>query len=138
MGVVTNGKITLEKVNCVEQLKHNLMSVSQICDKENSVLFTDLEALILKPGLMIPDEWIVMRAARKNDTYVMDMSVHDPSMEPTCLLSRASKSDSLLWHRRMAHLNFRMNLITKKGFIQGVPLKSFDVDDKCLPCKMGK
>ena len=38
MGVVTNGKITLEKVNYVEQLKHNLMSVSQICDKGNSVL----------------------------------------------------------------------------------------------------
>ena len=56
MGVVKNGKITLEKVNYVEQLKHNLMSVSQICDKGNSVLFTDLEALILKPGFVIPEE----------------------------------------------------------------------------------
>ena len=70
MGVVTNGKITLEKVNYVEQLKHNLMSVSQICDKGNLVLFTDLEALILKPGFVIPEEWIVMRAPRKNETYV--------------------------------------------------------------------
>ena len=29
-GKVTNGKITLDKVNYVEQLKHNLMSVSQV------------------------------------------------------------------------------------------------------------
>ena len=75
------------------------MSVSQICDKENSVMFTDLEALILKPGIVIPDEWLVMRAPRKNDTYVMDMSVSDPSMESTCLLSRASELE-LLGHLR--------------------------------------
>ena len=73
------------------------MSISQIFDKGNSVLFTDLEALILKLGFVIPEEWIVMRAPRKNDTYVMDMSVIDSSMESTCLLSRASESDSLLW-----------------------------------------
>ena len=47
--------------------------------------------------------------------------------------------NSLLWHRRMTHLHFRkMNFITKNGLVQGVPLKSFVVDDKCLPCKMGK
>ena len=39
----------------------------------------------------------------------------------------------------MAHLNFRkMNFITKNGLVQGVPLKKFGMDDKCLPCKMGK
>ena len=56
IGDVTNGKITLKKVNYVEQLKHNHMSVSQICDKGNSMMFSDLEALILKPGFVIPDE----------------------------------------------------------------------------------
>ena len=54
IGDVTNGKITLEKVNYVEQLKHNLMSVSQICDKGNSVMFIDLEALILKWDFSFP------------------------------------------------------------------------------------
>ena len=50
------------------------MSVSQICDKGQTVLFTDTEASVLKPGFVIPEEWIVMRAPRRNDTYVMDMS----------------------------------------------------------------
>ena len=72
-GIVTNGKITLDKVNYVEELKHNLMSVSQVCDKGHSVIFTKSEALVLKPGLIIPDEWIAMKAPRINDTYVMDM-----------------------------------------------------------------
>jgi len=49
-GKVTNGKITLDKMNYVEQLKHNLMSVSQVCDKGHSVHFTKSEALVLKPG----------------------------------------------------------------------------------------
>ena len=55
MGNVSNGKIILEKVNYVMQLKHNLMSVSQICDKGHTVLFTDTEALVLKPSFVIPE-----------------------------------------------------------------------------------
>ena len=50
-GKVTNGKMTLDKVNYVEELKHNLMSVSQVCDKGHSVVFTRSEALVLRPGL---------------------------------------------------------------------------------------
>ena len=139
IGTVSNGKITLEKVNYVEQLQHNLMSVSQICDKGNSVHFTDKEALVLKPGFVVPEEWILMRAPRKNDIYIMDMSVTESSMDSTCLLSKASASDSLLWHRRMAHLHFRkMNYIVNHGLVQGVPLKSFASEDKCVPCKKGK
>jgi len=139
IGVVSNGKITLEKVNFVEQLQHNLMSVSQICDKENSVHFTKDEALVLKPGFVAPDEWIVMRAPRTKDLYLMDMSVADPAMEATCLLSKASESDSILWHRRMAHLHYRkMNYITRHGLVQGVPMKNFVSEDKCVPCLKGK
>ena len=46
-GIVSNGMITLDKVNFVEQLKHNLMSVSQVCDKYHSVLFTKSEVCYL-------------------------------------------------------------------------------------------
>ena len=55
-GDVVNGKITFEKVNYVEQLAHNLLSVSQICDKGNNVHFNEKEALILKPGYVIPED----------------------------------------------------------------------------------
>ena len=52
-GKVTNGKITLEGVNYVEELKHNLMSVSQICDKGHSVHFTKNEVLVLKTSFLV-------------------------------------------------------------------------------------
>ena len=70
------------------------MSVSQICDKGHTVLLTDIEASVLKPGFVILEEWIVMRAPSRNDTYVMDMSTAESSKESTCLLSKASESES--------------------------------------------
>ena len=123
LGKVSNGKITLDKVNYVSELKHNLMSVSQVCDKDHSVFFNKSEAMVLKPGVVIPDDWVVMRAPRKNDTYVMDMSVQDSSMVVACLLSKASEADSMLWHRRMGHIHFRkMNYLIKNGLVKGVPM----------------
>nr|GEV54868.1 hypothetical protein [Tanacetum cinerariifolium] len=38
------------------ELKFNLFSVSQMCDKKNSVLFTDTECLVLSPDFKLPDE----------------------------------------------------------------------------------
>ncbi|KAI3795600.1 hypothetical protein L1987_38256 [Smallanthus sonchifolius] len=59
-GVVTNGCISFDNVNYCEQLKHNLLSVSQMCDKEYSVMFNKSECMVLKPGFMILEEWILM------------------------------------------------------------------------------
>ncbi|KAI3815556.1 hypothetical protein L1987_15227 [Smallanthus sonchifolius] len=74
-GVVSNGCVSFDNVNFYEQLKHNLLSVSQMCDKEYSVMFDKSECLILKPGFEVPEDWILMRAPRTNDTYQIDMSV---------------------------------------------------------------
>jgi len=138
MGKVMNSKITMENVNYVEQLKHNLMSVSQICDKGNQVHFTKTEALVLKPGFVVPEEWILLKAPRKKDIYGLELGVDD-SVEPVCLLTKASVNESILWHRRMGHINFRkMNYVIKHGLVLGVPEKRFEVEDKCVPCLKGK
>ena len=63
-GTVSNGKISFEKVNYCKQLQHNLLSVSQVCDKKYTTVFNDVECMILKPGFVIPEEWILMRAPR--------------------------------------------------------------------------
>ncbi|GJY85130.1 ribonuclease H-like domain-containing protein [Tanacetum coccineum] len=39
-----------------DELKFNLFSVSQICDKKNSVLFTETKCLILSPSFKLLDE----------------------------------------------------------------------------------
>nr|GEX47899.1 hypothetical protein [Tanacetum cinerariifolium] len=40
----------------MEELKFNLFNVSQMCDKKNSILFTDTECLVLSPEFKLPDE----------------------------------------------------------------------------------
>ncbi|KAI3815830.1 hypothetical protein L1987_15513 [Smallanthus sonchifolius] len=139
-GTLKNDKVKFEKVNYVEQLEHNLLSVSQVCDKKFSFHFNDHECYILKPGFVIPDEWILMKASRINDTYVLDMSVATTTDSiPTCLLSKASESDSILWHMKLAHINFRkMNYIVRNDLVLGIPKMKFSVPDDCIPCKKGK
>ena len=61
-GTVSNGVMIFENVNYAPEFKHNLLSVSQICDKGYSTHFIDKECLVLKPGIVIPDEWILVKS----------------------------------------------------------------------------
>ncbi|KAI3742385.1 hypothetical protein L1987_60065 [Smallanthus sonchifolius] len=80
------------------------------------------------------------KAPRRNDTYVLDMSVATTTDSiPTCLLSKAYQSDSILWHRKLAHINYqKMNYLVKNDLVFGVPKMKFSVPDDCIPCKKGK
>nr|GEV41970.1 hypothetical protein [Tanacetum cinerariifolium] len=52
----------------LEELKFNIFSVSQMCDKKNSVLFTDTECLVLSPDFKLPDEsQVLLRVPRENN-----------------------------------------------------------------------
>ncbi|KAI3814270.1 hypothetical protein L1987_19020 [Smallanthus sonchifolius] len=139
-GVVSNGCVSFDNVNFYEQLKHNLLSVSQMCDKEYSVMFDKSECLILKPGFEVPEDWILMRAPRTNDTYQIDMSVATTtSSVATCLLTKATELDSILWHRKLGHISYRkMNHLVRNGLVAGVPKLRFTIADDCMPCKKGK
>nr|GEU93077.1 putative ribonuclease H-like domain-containing protein [Tanacetum cinerariifolium] len=55
-GKIRTGKLDFEDVYFVKELKFNLFSVSQMCDKKNNVLFSETECLILSPDFKLPDE----------------------------------------------------------------------------------
>ncbi|GJR81058.1 hypothetical protein Tco_0151843 [Tanacetum coccineum] len=79
-GTIKTSFIDFEKVSYVEELKFNLLSVSQICDKKHNVLFTDKECLILSPKFKFVDEdLVILRAPRKNDVYSLDLKNIIPS-----------------------------------------------------------
>ncbi|GJR06582.1 hypothetical protein Tco_0529566 [Tanacetum coccineum] len=59
-GKIKTGKLDFEDVYFVKELKFNMFSVSQMCDKKNSVLFTEIECLILSLDFKLPDENQVM------------------------------------------------------------------------------
>nr|GEY06890.1 integrase, catalytic region, zinc finger, CCHC-type, peptidase aspartic, catalytic [Tanacetum cinerariifolium] len=58
---------------------------------------------------------------------------------PMCLLSKASKNKSWLWHRRLNHLNFgTINDLARKDLVRGLPRLKFEKDHLCSAFQLGK
>nr|GEW58136.1 hypothetical protein [Tanacetum cinerariifolium] len=56
-----------------------------------------------------------------------------------CLLPKASKTKSWLWHQRLSHLNFgAINHLARQGLVRGLPKLKFKMDHLCSACAMGK
>ncbi|GJW91977.1 ribonuclease H-like domain-containing protein [Tanacetum coccineum] len=79
-GKIKTANLDFDEVYFVDKLKFNLFSVSQMYDKKNSVLFTEIECLILSPSFKLRDEsQVVLRAPRKDDVYNLDLKNIVPS-----------------------------------------------------------
>ncbi|GJZ76678.1 retrovirus-related pol polyprotein from transposon TNT 1-94 [Tanacetum coccineum] len=68
------------------------------------------------------------------------MSIGDMmASSPICLLSKATKAKSWLWHRHLSHLNFgAINHLARHGLARGLPRLKFEKDHLCSVCAMGK
>nr|GEX27691.1 integrase, catalytic region, zinc finger, CCHC-type, peptidase aspartic, catalytic [Tanacetum cinerariifolium] len=73
-------------------------------------------------------------------TNIYTLSIDDMmKSSPICLLSKASKTKSWLWHRRLSHLNFgTINQLAKQGLVRGLPKLKFEKDHLCSACSLGK
>nr|GEU78842.1 hypothetical protein [Tanacetum cinerariifolium] len=106
-GKIKTGKLDFDDVYFVKELKLNLFSVSQMCDKKNRVLFTDTKCLVLSPDFKLPDEsQVLLRVPRENNMYNVNLKTIIPSGDLTCLFAKATINESNLWHRRLGHINF--------------------------------
>nr|GEV94185.1 hypothetical protein [Tanacetum cinerariifolium] len=139
-GKIKTGKLDFDNVYFVKELKFNLFSVSQMCDKKNSVLFTDTECLVLSPDFKSPDEsQVLLRVPRENNMYNVNLKNIVPSGDLTCLFAKATIDESNLWHRRLAHINFKtINKLVKGNLVRGLPTKVFENNNTCVACKKGK
>ncbi|KAD3640062.1 hypothetical protein E3N88_29285 [Mikania micrantha] len=143
-GMVTNGEIRFDDVNHVENLKYNLLSVSQMCDKGHVSLFTKQDCRILSSDVMpliskVLDEYTLLKANRVGKVYAFDLSKNISVKGHPCLFSKASFKESNLWHRRLGHVNIKnMNQLVKHGLVRGLPLKDFSCDENCSACLKGK
>ncbi|GJZ14651.1 ribonuclease H-like domain-containing protein [Tanacetum coccineum] len=137
---IKTGNLDFENVYFVRELKFNLFSVSQMCDKKNSVLFNDTECIVLSPNFKLIDEsQVLLRVPRKNNMYSVDLKNIVPKGGLTCLFAKATSDESKLWHRRLGHLNFKtMNKLVKGNLVRGLPSKLFENDQTCVACQKGK
>ncbi|GKC09680.1 retrovirus-related pol polyprotein from transposon TNT 1-94 [Tanacetum coccineum] len=94
------GNVTISRVYYVEGLGHNLFSVRQFYDSNLEVAFRQHTCFIRNlEGVDL------LTGSRGNNLYTLSLGDMMAS-SPICLLSKASKTKSWLWHRRLSHLNF--------------------------------
>ncbi|GKB66626.1 putative ribonuclease H-like domain-containing protein [Tanacetum coccineum] len=112
----------------------------EMCDKKNYVLFTDNECFVLSPNFKLPDKTqILLKIPRKDNMYSFDMKNIVPKESLTCLVAKATLDESMLWHRRLGHINFKnINKLVKDNLVRGLPIKCFENDQTCVACLKGK
>nr|GEY19859.1 hypothetical protein [Tanacetum cinerariifolium] len=137
-GTLKTGKLDFEDVYFVKELQ--FFSVLQMRDKKNSVLFTDTGCFVLSLDFKLADEsHVLLKVPRKNNMYSVDMKNIVPKERLTCLVANATLDESMLWHMRLGHVNFKtINKLVKENFVRGLPTKRFENDQTCVPCLKGK
>nr|GEW21446.1 hypothetical protein [Tanacetum cinerariifolium] len=114
-------------------LGHNLFSVGKFCDSDLEVSFRQHTCFIR--NLKGVD---LLSGSRGNNLYTLSLGDMMKS-SPICLLSKASKTNSWLWHRRLSHLNFgAINYLGRQGLVRGLPKLKFKKDHLYSACAMGK
>nr|GEW94149.1 retrovirus-related Pol polyprotein from transposon TNT 1-94 [Tanacetum cinerariifolium] len=136
-GKIRTGKLDFDDVYFVKELKFNLFSVSQMCDKKNSALFTYTDCLVLSPDFKLPDEsQVLLRVPRENNMYNVNLKNIVPFVNLTCLFAKATIDESNLWHRRMGHINFKtINKLVKGNLVRGLPTKFLKMTTHVLPVR---
>nr|GFB09319.1 copia protein [Tanacetum cinerariifolium] len=132
-GDVVIGSMTIKKVYYVEGLGHNLFSVGQFCDKGLEVAFRKSTCFVQNE-----DGVDLLSGDRSSNLYTIALNEF-ASNSLTCLLAKASSSESWLWHQRLSHLNFAtINNLMKNNLVQGLPKMKFEKDHLCSACEQGK
>nr|GEX66568.1 hypothetical protein [Tanacetum cinerariifolium] len=114
------------RVYFVEGLGHNLFSVGQFYDSDLEVAFRQHTCFIR--NLKGVD---LLTGSRGNNLYTLSLGDMMAS-SPICLLYKASKTKSWLWHRHLSHLNFgAINYLARQGLVRGLPKLKFENDHLC-------
>ncbi|XP_074301279.1 uncharacterized protein LOC141632652 [Silene latifolia] len=123
---------SIDDVLLVKGLKHNLISISQLCDKGNKVEFHANLCYVIKEST----NEIVLQGKRVNNIYVADLG-SIPRETIKCL--SIMQNDSNLWHKRFEYVGFSsLNKLYKLDLVEGLPSMKFEIDgvcDVCARCK---
>ncbi|GJW61392.1 putative ribonuclease H-like domain-containing protein [Tanacetum coccineum] len=94
----------------------------------------------LKLDFKLADEsQVLLKVSRMNNMYSVDMKNIVPKDCLTCLVAKATLDESMLWHRRLCHVNFKtINKLVKENLVRGLPSKRFENDQTCVACLKGK
>jgi hypothetical protein len=93
---IGNKNAKAKNVLLVENMKHNLLSASQMCDQGHKVTFDSQKCEIRKEGL---GKLIATATRTSSNIYVLS----EIGNEKCCL---GKEDEGWLWNRRMGHIHF--------------------------------
>ena len=133
-GNINLGNVIIQSVALVSGLKHNLLSISQICDRGYHVNFLEEHCEVISKTT----GKVVLKGYRHGNIYEAKLSLNSES-SAICLLGRASIEESWNWHKKLSHLNFNnINELVKKDLVKGLPKSVFTPDGLCDSCQKAK
>ncbi|KAL8091492.1 hypothetical protein AgCh_033925 [Apium graveolens] len=133
-GKINLGNFIIETVALVSGLKHNLLSISQICERGYHVDFFEEHCEVISNST----GKVVLKGYRHGKIYEARLSTNTDG-SAICLLSRASIEENLNWHKKLSHLNFNnINELVKKDLVRGMPKTVFAPDGLCDSCQKVK
>jgi len=124
--------LEIKDVVLVEGLKHNLLSISKLCDKGLKVIFESDYCTIHQKN----SKEIALKGMRHNNIYLIDLD-YASSSNITCLV--AKEENPWLWHKRAAHIHMKqLNKLISKDLVIRLPKIKFEKDKIGTACQKGK
>nr|GEW85484.1 hypothetical protein [Tanacetum cinerariifolium] len=102
--------------------------------------FLDLEVAFCQHACFIHNlEGVdLLSGSQGNNLYTLSLGDTMKS-SPICILSKALKTKSWLWHRRLSRLKFgAINHLARQSLVRGLSKLKFKKDHLCSACAMGK
>jgi len=129
--IEVKGNLTIHNVLLVEGLKHNLLSISQLCNKGMQATFQP-EICLVSSGDLRHTHLV---GKRVNNVYMLDLNYIN--FDINCLITKCD--ETWLWHRRIAHIHMHhLNRIAYKELVIGFPKLKFEKEKVCEACQKGK
>jgi len=120
----------IEDVQYVEGLKHNLLSISQLCDSGFEVVFKSNICIVKHTS----SGKIFFTASRKKNLYALYL---DDIPAETCFMTL--EKDKWIWHKRARHISMKtISKISKLDLVRGLPKIDFEKDRIYEACTRGK
>ena len=126
-----NSTTFIDNVLYVKVLKHNLISISQLCDKGYTISFGTTICVITN----LKDHSIIFIKNRHENMYIVD--INNMSNLSQFLMTNKVKNEKIswLWHRRLGHTSMDlMSKLAKKNLVKGLPKVNYERNRLCDAC----
>ena len=122
---------SIDNILFFEGLKHNMLSISQLCDYGYDVSFNKDECVV-----KCKDRSSLFSTKRKGNLYKIKLrELLDQNV--SCLLS--AKENHWLWYKKLGHASWRLIFKPQKNnILKGLPSMPYNDGLLCETCQKGK